>query len=783
VQRLIIWIRVALVVVFLSTAAPVLLLAVGAALALCDFFYAFRRRRPFPPDTAPGTRAVSVVIPNWNGRDLLEKYLPSVIEALAGNPDNEVIVVDNASTDGSAAFLRERFPQVRVLPLERNLGFGGGSNAGFRAARHDIVVLLNSDMRVDPGFLAPLLEGFRDSRVFAVSAQIFFTDPKKVRQETGLTEGLWVNGRLRVRHVIDDRVKTLFPVFYAGGGSSAYDRRKFLELGGFDPLYEPFYLEDTDLGYLAWKRGWTVHYEPRSIVYHEHRGTIGRTYGEAYIQGVLKKNFLLFTWKNVHDWTMLAEHLFQVYGGMWVRLLAGDTPSRTSPPSLIRAVRALGPALRSRARARRLAAIDDREAFRRPLGGYYRDRFDTPDPRRDKLNVLFLSPYPIYPPIHGGAVFMGQTLAELGRLARVHVICLLDWEHERETNQKLERDCASVEFLVRMPHDDHGWSALLPHAARVFSSRDLAWRLHRTIFTEKIDIVQVEYTQLAVYELDFRRVATFLFEHDIYFQSVARLLRGERSPIRWAQAAFEYLRALRFELQAVRRYDGVQICTPENRRYLESFVGEKARLVDGLRAGIDVARYRYVEDGREPDSVLFVGNFRHLPNQEALLYLWQRVWPRVRARRPQAKLYIVGAEAGPGFAEIYTRDGSCFLGQVDDIREPLSRYAVFACPVLSGSGVRVKLLEAFAAGIPAVSTTIGAEGLTRDGLVELADTPEEFAAKVVGLLESPGRTRVMAARARREVEQNWDIKLLTARLEQHYREVLAGKLRREISCR
>jgi len=267
-----------------------------------------------------------------------------------------------------------------------------------------------------------------------------------------------------------------------------------------------------------------------------------------------------------------------------------------------------------------------------------------------------------------------------------------------------------------------------------------------------------------------------LFEHDIYFQSVARLLGGMRSPVRWVKAAFEYLRALRFELRSVRRFDAVQVCTRENRRYLESFVGKEVPLVEGLRAGIDVGRYPFRLDGREADSLLFVGNFRHLPNQEALLFLWQRVWPHVRQARPEARLYIVGAEAGPGFAEIYNRDGGCFLGQVEDIREPLGRYAVFLCPVLSGSGVRVKLLEAFAAGIPVVSTRVGAEGLTHGDFAALADSAEEFAGRVVKLLEDPGRGRALAQRARHEVEENWDMKVLTGRLEAHYRSVLAEKL-------
>ena len=173
-----------------------------------------------------------------------------MIDALEGN---EIIVVDNGSEDGSVAFLGERFPQVRVLALPQNLGFGGGSNAGFRAAKNDIVVLLNSDMRVERDFLTPLLAGFEDERTFAVSCQIFFSDPAKLREETGLTEGWWEQGALRVRHRAEPEIRELFPCFYGGGGSCAFDRRKFLELGGFDELLRPFYLEDTDLGYLAWK--------------------------------------------------------------------------------------------------------------------------------------------------------------------------------------------------------------------------------------------------------------------------------------------------------------------------------------------------------------------------------------------------------------------------------------------------------------------------------------------------------------------------------------------------
>src|ERR1035441_9352628 len=436
--------------------------------------------------TEQANTAATVVIPNWNGKDLLAKYIPSIRVALAGNPANEILVVDNGSSDGSADFLRESFPDLTVLALPENLGFGGGSNAGFRAARNEIVVLLNSDMRVSADFLAPLLEGFRDAEVFAVSCQIFFTDPARLREETGLTQGWWQDGSLRVRHRIDDAVDDLFPCFYGGGGSCAFDRAKFLELGGFDGLLTPFYLEDTDLGYMAWKRGWKVLYQPRSVVYHQHRGAIGKSFRGDRIEAVLKKNYLLFCWKNIHEWRRLAAHFFFAWAGAPLSAIFGDVPLRPNAAALWRAFRQLPQAARSRWRARSLAAVSDTEAFRRPLGGYCRDRFAAMETEPERLRVLFVSPYPIAPPVHGGAVFMYQTLRQLAQLAETHVIALLDWPRQAKDNEELCEFCASAESLVRPAAEMAGTGSRLPYAVREVAIDDLEWLIHRQLYRKRI---------------------------------------------------------------------------------------------------------------------------------------------------------------------------------------------------------------------------------------------------------------------------------------------------------
>jgi glycosyltransferase involved in cell wall biosynthesis len=175
--------------------------------------------------------------------------------------------------------------------------------------------------------------------------------------------------------------------------------------------------------------------------------------------------------------------------------------------------------------------------------------------------------------------------------------------------------------------------------------------------------------------------------------------------------------------------------------------------------------------------MLFLGSFRHDPNRVALNWFVKEVLPVVLARRPEAKLVIVGSDPPPAHAYADFAGALELRGFVDDIRDALARYAVFVCPILSVSGVRVKLLEAFAAGIPVVSTAVGAEGLARrDGeFCAISDDPGGFAERIVSLFEDPARAAEMAERARREVVENWDMAAITARLVAGYAEMVKAR--------
>jgi glycosyltransferase involved in cell wall biosynthesis len=299
----------------------------------------------------------------------------------------------------------------------------------------------------------------------------------------------------------------------------------------------------------------------------------------------------------------------------------------------------------------------------------------------------------------------------------------------------------------------------------------LAWLIHRQIYLRGVDVLQLEYTVLGQYAGHYQRIPSILFEHDIYFQSIARRLQGMTSAVEKTQARWEYLRALRFELRLLPQLDRIQVCSRENGDYVTSFCPVlKGRIDWDNRAGIDTSRYEFRVDGREAFTLLFLGSFRHLPNQEALNWFLRGVWPKLRAAEPRIRLIVVGSDPPPPHA-IPDDEAIQLVGFVEDVLEPLTRYAVFLCPILSGSGVRVKLLEAFAAGIPVVSTRLGAEGLAeKDGEVcALADEPEAFAQAILDLLADPRKAAEMARRAREEVVANRDMRKMTERLVQSYR--------------
>lgn len=245
--------------------------------------------------------SVSVVIPNFKKYPLV-KHLPAVIRACRGA---EIIVVDDASPDDTVAYLKTHFPQVKIVVNRQNERFAVSCNNGVKAAKGEVVVLLNSDVAPKPGFLPPLLKHFKDNQVFAVSC----LEIDKDNQLSGRNRCAFKRGFL---------IHSAAPVVagencWATGGSSAFDREKYLTLGGMDPLYKPAYWEDIDLSYQAGQKGWKILFEPKSQVYHHHETTNVSVFGQRQMEQMAMRNQFLFVWKNIRGRRLIEHFLWLPY--------------------------------------------------------------------------------------------------------------------------------------------------------------------------------------------------------------------------------------------------------------------------------------------------------------------------------------------------------------------------------------------------------------------------------------------------------------------------------------
>lgn len=318
---------------------------------------------------------VSIVIPTWNGRHLLERGLPSVVEAAHAcaqekNLAVEVIVVDDGSTDGTADWLRAAYPHITVVRKEVNEGFASASNAGFARAASPITVLLNNDVGVRRDFLTHLIRHFSDPTVFAVCCKALDAETHAVITAGKIGEfkrGFWrvfgnydvVGATMRDDQMLNPDIRCYS--ILASGGFSAFSTEKVRQLGGFNQLLDPFYWEDVDLSLRAWRRGWKIIYEPRAIVYHATSSTIGTHFDRRRITMIAQRNRLITHWINLHDPIWMMEH-----SGMVALLVLSSLLTLNIPflRALAAAVRLL-PHIRERRRAeRRAIRLSDRELAR-----------------------------------------------------------------------------------------------------------------------------------------------------------------------------------------------------------------------------------------------------------------------------------------------------------------------------------------------------------------------------------------------------------------------------------
>ena len=272
-------------------------------------------------------KSISVILPNFNGEQLLREFIPSIIEALHFSAiDYEFIVVDDRSTDQSVHFLKEQFPFIIVIENKTNRGFSYSCNRGIETATKDLVFLINSDVQLSVNYFENQLQYFDNSDTFGVMGQIQNFQSLKTEDYARFPRFKGVKLKATKFYHSTTPSETVYTT-YLSGANALVSTQKLKLLNGFDEIYSPFYFEDFDLGLRAWKMGWKLYYEHQSICFHKVSATTNKVnksnlvkktyYRNSFIlHAIHLKGFRKILWYSQLFTTTLLWHLIK--GEYWI---------------------------------------------------------------------------------------------------------------------------------------------------------------------------------------------------------------------------------------------------------------------------------------------------------------------------------------------------------------------------------------------------------------------------------------------------------------------------------
>jgi len=252
------------------------------------FMKTFNSSKPLPA-------SISVVIPNYNGKQLLEANLPSVYAALIFFKDtSEIIIIDDASSDDSVIFIRQHYPDIKLLTNEINKGFSPTVNKGIFASKNELILVLNSDVQLKPDYFNEQLKYFSAADTFGVMGKIIDFRSPNIQDGAKFPKISFKGIKTTYNYIpLKETPETWLPSFFLSGANALIDKEKLWALGGFDEIYAPYYYEDADLGIRAWRAGWKCYFEPRSICMHAASSTIGKLKSEK-VKIIIERNRILF---------------------------------------------------------------------------------------------------------------------------------------------------------------------------------------------------------------------------------------------------------------------------------------------------------------------------------------------------------------------------------------------------------------------------------------------------------------------------------------------------------
>lgn len=389
------------------------------------------------------------------------------------------------------------------------------------------------------------------------------------------------------------------------------------------------------------------------------------------------------------------------------------------------------------------------------------------------MRILFLTQICPYPPTSGGAIKTYNILKHLGGRHDVDLLLFVRNEEELASLLHLGEYCRRIDSLL-MPRSGllnlkHAAQSLLARRSFIIT-RDSRSEMRRKVLdylNPMPDLVYVDHLQMFQYVPRGIQCPVLLDEHNVEWRIIERFAQCDASCARRRFASAEWPKLRGFELYACSSADAILTVTEHDRRILCDH-GVPEEKLSALPIGVDTGYFMPIRTDPESARILSFGTMSWPPNIDAVEWFCRDIYPHIRRDVPGTRFSIVGACPPASIRDLPERDPSVEVtGYVDDIRAASVGAALFVVPLRIGSGMRVKILDAMAMGLPVLSTSVGCEGISvhpgRD--IVIADEPSEFARAAIHLLRNPSEREKIGAAGRRLVEAEYSWPAILARLD------------------
>lgn len=390
------------------------------------------------------------------------------------------------------------------------------------------------------------------------------------------------------------------------------------------------------------------------------------------------------------------------------------------------------------------------------------------------MKVLFILPQIPYPPHSGGRIVTWNTVKRFSESCRVSAVCLYHHPSELESLDEVRSVC---EEAAAFPA--HGkWSlppllkslaSFRPYKAHRFWNPQMAGYIQQLLQRQTFDVIHAQNFYTASYVTGREPAFKIHYKENIEGNILLRLSQTTKNPFIRLAAWLEGRRTRRHEVRLCRRFDQILAISPIDCDALHAL--DETLPIQHQRPGVDLAAYPFLDEPEGPPSILFTGTMSYYPNAIGVQQFLRFSWPLIQKQIPGMECWIVGAHPSKTIRGYDGRHGVHVTGRAPSIDEYWRKTSIYIVPLTIGGGIRLKILEAMAAGRAIVSTSIGCEGLDVQHGKHLltGDDPQAFAQAVITLAQDSAQRDCIRKKARRLVEEVYDWDRVILRQVEQYR--------------